>query len=143
MPWRGAWVVFRMLAVALFAPNSDCSQCARLVGCASDNRSSHPLTALVQPAKQSECIRSAPPRLSLLSSTMPYRMMVQSFIGSQKFTVQQTLERKFSRYLTLPQDYHSLLMSLLRQALRSTQREQALGGDRPGSQVKIPCRCDD
>lgn len=30
-------------------------------------------------------------------------MMVHSFISSQKFTVQQTLERKFSRYLTLPQ----------------------------------------
>lgn len=64
-------------------------------------------------------------------------MMVQSFIGSQKFTVQQTLERKFSRYLTLPQDYHSLLMSLLRQALRGVQREQTLAGERPGAQIKI------
>ncbi|GIL82869.1 hypothetical protein Vretimale_8368 [Volvox reticuliferus] len=65
------------------------------------------------------------------------KMMVHSFIGSQKFTVQQTLERKFSRYLTLPQDYHSLLMSLLRQALRAAQREQALAGEWQGSQVKV------
>lgn len=70
-------------------------------------------------------------------------MMVQSFIGSQKFTVQQTLERKFGRYLTLPQDYHSLLLSLLRQALRGHQREKALAGERQaaGSQIKIASRC--
>lgn len=85
-----------------------------------------------------------PPQLEMMSKshrtcTAPptHRMMVHSFIGSQKFTVQQTLERKFSRYLTLPQDYHSLLMSLLRQSLKAAQREQALAGEWQGSQVKI------
>ncbi len=38
----------------------------------------------------------------------PCRVMVGSFIGSQKFTVQQTLERKFMRYLTLPQARHAI-----------------------------------
>ncbi len=74
--------------------------------------------------------------------------MVQSFIGSQKFTVQQTLERKFARYLTLPQDYHALLISLLRQALRGAQREAALAGRNPvggagsgaDAQIKINAR---
>lgn len=73
---------------------------------------------------------------------------MQSFIGSQKFTVQQTLERKFARYLTLPQDYHALLISLLRQALRGAQREAALAGRNPvggtgsgaDAQIKINAR---
>ncbi|GFR50357.1 hypothetical protein Agub_g12567 [Astrephomene gubernaculifera] len=68
------------------------------------------------------------------------KMMVRSFIGSQKFTVQQTLERKFSRYLTLPQDYHALLISLLRQALRGVQREQAMLGGQADTQLKISAR---
>ncbi|PNW80981.1 hypothetical protein CHLRE_07g338000v5 [Chlamydomonas reinhardtii] len=68
------------------------------------------------------------------------KMMVHSFISSQKFTVQQTLERKFSRYLTLPQDYHALLISLLRQALRAVQREQALAGGAGDTQLKISAR---
>ncbi|KAG2490802.1 hypothetical protein HYH03_010724 [Edaphochlamys debaryana] len=68
------------------------------------------------------------------------KMMVQSFIGSQKFTVQQTLERKFARYLTLPQDYHALLISLLRQALRGLQREQVMAGAAGDAQLKISAR---
>ncbi|KXZ41031.1 hypothetical protein GPECTOR_950g209 [Gonium pectorale] len=68
------------------------------------------------------------------------KMMVHSFIGSQKFTVQQTLERKFARYLTLPADYHALLISLLRGALRAAQREAAAGGATRDAQVKISGR---
>jgi DNA replication licensing factor MCM2 len=67
-------------------------------------------------------------------------MMVSSFIGSQKFTVQQTLERKFARYLTLPSDYFALLLSLLRQSLRAVQREQAMAGTNSGT-IKIAARC--
>lgn len=67
-------------------------------------------------------------------------MMVGSFIGSQKFTVQQTLERKFSRYLTLPSDWHALLLSALRGLVRREQHAASLEGRNMGSSIKIAAR---
>lgn len=66
-------------------------------------------------------------------------MMVGSFIGSQKFTVQHTLERKFSRYLSLPSDWHALLLSALRGMVRREQHVAQLEGRTAGT-IKIPAR---
>ncbi|MEW5305454.1 MAG: hypothetical protein WDW36_007992 [Sanguina aurantia] len=69
------------------------------------------------------------------------KMMVGSFIQTQKYSVHKTLQAKFKRYLTLPSDFHALLLSLLRGLLRDEQRNARLGGLAPtGNVIKIQLR---
>lgn len=46
------------------------------------------------------------------------RMMLESFLQSQKYTVAKGLERKFSKYLTAQNDTTQLLLSILKRLVK-------------------------
>lgn len=53
---------------------------------------------------------------------MAIKMMVQSFIQTQKYSVHKMLEKSFRQYIVNASDYHQLLISLLRALCREEQR---------------------
>eukprot|EP00475_Leptophrys_vorax_P044612 TRINITY_DN9005_c0_g1_i1.p1 TRINITY_DN9005_c0_g1~~TRINITY_DN9005_c0_g1_i1.p1 ORF type:complete len:324 (-),score=27.02 TRINITY_DN9005_c0_g1_i1:171-1091(-) len=55
------------------------------------------------------------------------RVLLQSFIGTQKYGVQKALEKSFRRYMTHRRDFNLLLLHLLRQLLREALRLRDLG----------------
>lgn len=57
-----------------------------------------------------------------------HRMMVESFISTQKYSVHKVMKERFRRYLADKSDYHSILLHLLRQLLREEQRNQQVRG---------------
>ena len=61
--------------------------------------------------------------------------MLQSFIGTQKQSVQKMLQKKFARYTHAHRDYDALLMEILRGLLRETLRWTNIGA-RPNSQAE-------
>jgi len=61
--------------------------------------------------------------------------MLQSFIGTQKQSVQKTLQKKFARYTHFHRDYDALLLEILRGLLRETIHWESVGA-RPSSQVE-------
>jgi len=60
--------------------------------------------------------------------------MLQSFIGTQKQSVQKTLQKKFARYTHFHRDYDALLLEILRGLLRETMHWESVGA-RPSSQM--------
>ena len=46
------------------------------------------------------------------------RVMLESFIGSQKYSVQRSLQRRFRKYMTYKKDFNELLLHTLRQLVR-------------------------
>ncbi len=72
-------------------------------------------------------------------------MMVESFISTQKFSVQRELQRRFRQFLVSREDFHHLLLELLRGLLRDERREeqlraQTLQGYTEAAELRIPCR---
>lgn len=61
--------------------------------------------------------------------------MLQSFIGTQKQSVQKMLQKKFARYTHAHRDYNALLMEILRGLLRETLRWANLSAARSNSQA--------
>ncbi|CAI5470447.1 unnamed protein product [Closterium sp. Yama58-4] len=59
------------------------------------------------------------------------RVLLESFIGTQKYGVQRALEKSFSRYMSHRRDLHQLLLHLLRQQLREALRLRDLGWTQP------------
>ena len=57
------------------------------------------------------------------------RVLLESFMSTQKYTVQQALRRRFKRFLSRPRDFQDLLMALLRDLLRRTIHYAELQGD--------------
>ena len=56
------------------------------------------------------------------------KVMLTSFINTQKIGIQRTLQRKFAHYLNFQSDYHHLLLDILRELVREKHRyENALG----------------
>lgn len=53
------------------------------------------------------------------------RIMLESFVSTQKAGVQRSLQRKFARYLRTEGDYDDLLLYVLRQCVRDELRLQA------------------
>merc|ERR1719150_880651 len=51
---------------------------------------------------------------------MAIRVMLESFIDTQKFSVMKQMKRKFSRYLTFKRDNNELLLFILRQLTQET-----------------------
>ena len=60
--------------------------------------------------------------------------MLQSFIGTQKQSVQKALQKKFARYTHFHRDYDALLLEILRGLLRETMHWESVGA-RPSSQM--------
>ncbi|GJP48188.1 hypothetical protein CLOM_g7462 [Closterium sp. NIES-68] len=60
------------------------------------------------------------------------RVLLESFISTQKYGVQRALEKSFSRYMSHRRDLHQLLLHLLRQQLREALRLRDLGWSQPG-----------
>ena len=72
--------------------------------------------------------------------------MLQSFIGTQKQSVQKTLQKKFARYTHFHRDYDALLLEILRGLLRETMRWENVGAkpnsqaDTAGQTTTVRCR---
>ena len=65
---------------------------------------------------------------------MAIRVMVESFIAAQKYSVQTTLRRKFRRYLVYKKHNNSLIMHILQQMVRDQMTfEQMRQGARGGA----------
>ncbi|CAG9463626.1 unnamed protein product [Pedinophyceae sp. YPF-701] len=56
------------------------------------------------------------------------RVLLESFMSTQKYTIQQVLRRKFRRFLSRHRDFQELLMGLLRGLVRRNQRYAELQG---------------
>ncbi len=65
---------------------------------------------------------------------MAMRVMLESFIDTQKFSVMRTMRRNFSRYLTYKRDNNELLLFVLRQL---TQEAAAYLRNRYGSEPEV------
>lgn len=60
---------------------------------------------------------------------MAIRVMIESFIDSQKYSVQRTLQRKFRKYLVYKKHNNSLLMHVLNQLVAEQQAFQQMRSD--------------
>ena len=60
---------------------------------------------------------------------MAIRVMIESFIDSQKYSVQRTLQRKFRKYLVYKKHNNSLLMHILNQLVAEQQAFQQMRSD--------------
>jgi DNA replication licensing factor MCM2 len=60
---------------------------------------------------------------------MAIRVMIESFIDAQKYSVQRTLRRKFRKYLVFKQHNNSLIMYVLEQLVREQQAYQQMRND--------------
>ncbi|KAE8658898.1 hypothetical protein F3Y22_tig00116965pilonHSYRG00167 [Hibiscus syriacus] len=60
---------------------------------------------------------------------MAIRVLLESFISTQKFGVQKALRKSFRQYITFKKDYHGLLLALLRELVNNALRfEEILSG---------------
>ncbi|GMI89842.1 MINICHROMOSOME MAINTENANCE 2 [Hibiscus trionum] len=63
---------------------------------------------------------------------MAIRVLLESFISTQKFGVQKALRKSFRQYITFKKDYHGLLLVLLRELVNNALRfEEILSGSAP------------
>ncbi|XP_007050002.2 PREDICTED: DNA replication licensing factor MCM2 [Theobroma cacao] len=64
---------------------------------------------------------------------MAIRVLLESFISTQKFGVQKALRKSFRQYITFKKDYHGLLLVLVRELVNNTMRfEEILSGSTSG-----------
>lgn len=67
--------------------------------------------------------------------------MVDSFISTQKLSLQRELRRRLRRYIVLPADFHPVLLHLLTDLVRCEKRSLQLVGEyAEGEGVAVPCR---
>ncbi|KAK8681481.1 hypothetical protein V6N13_053883 [Hibiscus sabdariffa] len=60
---------------------------------------------------------------------MAIRVLLESFISTQKFGVQKALRKSFRQYITFKKDYHGLLLALVREIVNNALRfEEILSG---------------
>ena len=65
------------------------------------------------------------------------RVMLDSFIGSQKYSVQRSLQRRFKKYMTYKKDFNELLLHTLRQLVRDQARYEEATTGRQSNLIKI------
>ncbi|KAF2589444.1 hypothetical protein F2Q70_00038420 [Brassica cretica] len=64
---------------------------------------------------------------------MAIRVLLDSFISTQKFGVQRTLRESFKRYITYKKDYNSLLLVLLKELVKNALKfEEIITGSNSG-----------
>ena len=75
-------------------------------------------------------------------------VMLASFIGTQKLSVQKSLQKKFARYTHFHRDYDQLLLEILRGIVREMQYWDSVsgppagaGGSAPGGGAAVTVRC--
>lgn len=70
---------------------------------------------------------------------MAIRVLLDSFISTQKYGVQKALQKSFKKYITYKKDYNELLLHLLRGLVKDILRlEELMSGTRPRlNQVEI------
>ncbi|CAL8466756.1 g6292 [Coccomyxa elongata] len=68
------------------------------------------------------------------------RVLLESFISTQKLSVQKTLQRKFKRFVSHQRDFQELLLSVLQGLVREQLRYEAMNGGAPGADafVSVP-----
>jgi DNA replication licensing factor MCM2 len=69
------------------------------------------------------------------------RTLLDSFVSTQKLSVQKTLRRKFSRFIVAKADFNALVMFKLRECLRDARRvEQITGAVGDAAAYVVPAR---
>ena len=70
------------------------------------------------------------------------RVLLDSFISTQKLSVQKTLQRKFKRFVSYKRDFQELLLSALQGLVREQIRYEACSGAAPASEavVSVPTK---
>jgi DNA replication licensing factor MCM2 len=64
---------------------------------------------------------------------MAIRVLLDSFISTQKFGVQRTLRESFKRYITYKKDFNSLLLVLLKELVKNALKfEEIISGSNSG-----------
>ena len=67
--------------------------------------------------------------------------MLDSFIATQKLSVQKALRRKFRRFIVSPADYAALALLRLQECLRDARRVEAVTGvQEDGAHYVVPVR---
>lgn len=69
------------------------------------------------------------------------RVMLESFISTQKLSVQKMLGRKFGRFMAFKADFLELLMAALQGLVREQLQLEAIQGAPAGDAVVVPLRC--
>ena len=72
------------------------------------------------------------------------RVLLDSFISTQKLSVQKTLARKFARFVAGRRSHAELLLGALQQLLREQRRFDAAPGAPPPPEdglVHVPIKC--
>jgi DNA replication licensing factor MCM2 len=59
---------------------------------------------------------------------MAMRVMLEAFIGTQKFAVRRTLEKHFAKYISYHKDSHELLLHVLKSLVSETEQYHMLHG---------------
>ena len=85
--------------------------------------------------------------LSRMSFALPEctalcRVLLDSFISTQKLSVQKTLQRKFKRFVSYKRDFQELLLSALQGLVREQIRYEACSGAASASDavVSVPMK---
>ena len=70
------------------------------------------------------------------------RVLLDSFISTQKLSVQKTLQRKFKRFVSYKRDFQELLLSALQGLVREQIRYEACSGAASASEpvVSVPMK---
>eukprot|EP00891_Asterochloris_glomerata_P007038 jgi/Astpho2/7038/fgenesh1_pm.00107_%23_26_t len=71
---------------------------------------------------------------------MAIRVMLESFISTQKTSVQKAMTKRFRHYLSHAQDLNDLILHALQGLVREQLRAEQVTGEAGGSQITIPCR---
>lgn len=74
---------------------------------------------------------------------MAIRVMLESFISSQKYQVMNTLRKHFSKYLSYKKENFELLLFTLNQMVKGVMDLNRLGGRREGSQAVVSIDTDE
>ena len=69
-----------------------------------------------------------------------YRVMLESFISTQKMGVQKALQKKFKRFMSYKQDFLELLMAALQALVREQLRYDDMTGRSADGFLKVSCR---
>jgi len=69
------------------------------------------------------------------------KTMLESFVSTQKTSVQKTLRRKFSRFIVTRDDFNSLVLFKLRECLRDVRSVEQITGQMEDQQnFRVPVR---
>ncbi|RID49669.1 hypothetical protein BRARA_H00452 [Brassica rapa] len=75
---------------------------------------------------------------------MAIRVLLDSFISTQKFGVQRTLRESFKRYITYKKDYNSLLLVLLKELVKNALKfEEIITGSNSGLSSSIEVKIEE